>query len=263
MLPGRRAQSWRHQPAFRRPRHFHEEPEINLVVRGGCVLGVGDRELRLAAGEGLLFQPGQDHVLYEASDDLDLFVMALSPALADRVVGFRALASSRRDVFRVFEPESARAELTGLASVADGQAAERRLADLFARTLRRSSSAHVVSRRAIELAHDDPTLSGAAVARRLGTASSQVSRRVHAELGVPLVEYRARVKLMRFVELVDSGRPLTGAALDAGFGSYAQCHRVFRRALGCSPQQYFTGARAAVDQQTASSASASPQGPYR
>jgi methylphosphotriester-DNA--protein-cysteine methyltransferase len=73
---------------------------------------------------------------------------------------------------------------------------------------------------------------------------------VHAELGVPLVEYRARMKLMRFVELVDSGRSLTRAALDAGFGSYAQCHRVFRRALDCSPQQYFTGARAEVDQKT-------------
>jgi AraC-like DNA-binding protein len=27
-------------------------------------------------------------------------------------------------------------------------------------------------------------------------------------------------------------------ALDAGFGSYTQFHRVFHRVLGCSPAQY-------------------------
>jgi methylphosphotriester-DNA--protein-cysteine methyltransferase len=77
-----------------------------------------------------------------------------------------------------------------------------------------------------------------------------VSRTFHAELGVPLVEYRARIKLMRFVALVDSGRSLTRAAFDAEFGSYAQCHRVFFRALRCSPRDYFAGAREQVDAAT-------------
>jgi hypothetical protein len=39
MQPGHRAQAWRHQPAFLRPRHFHEEPELNLVTRGTATFG--------------------------------------------------------------------------------------------------------------------------------------------------------------------------------------------------------------------------------
>jgi methylphosphotriester-DNA--protein-cysteine methyltransferase len=67
----------------------------------------------------------------------------------------------------------------------------------------------------------------------LATAPSFVSRRFHAEFGVPLVEYRARLKLMRFIALVDAGHSVTRAAFAAEFGSYAQFHRVFHRALGC------------------------------
>jgi AraC-like DNA-binding protein len=56
---------------------------------------------------------------------------------------------------------------------------------------------------------------------------------------------------MRFVHLVDQGATLTAAALAADFGSYAQCHRAFQRAAGCSPRDYFGGARSAVDEATA------------
>jgi len=250
MPPGRRAQIWRHQPAFRRPRHFHDEPELNLVVAGRCVVGVGDRIHVLTAGSGLFFQPGQDHVLVEASDDLDLFVTALSPALAERALGSGALAARQSTPFAVARVEALQNELAGLSAVADRGPVESRLPDLFAHAIRGASSTHVVSRRALEVARDEPTLSGAALARRLSTAPSLVSRRFRAEVGLTLVEYRARTKLMRFVELVDAGASLTRAALDAGFGSYAQCHRVFQRSVHCSPSDYFAGARAQVNAAT-------------
>jgi mannose-6-phosphate isomerase-like protein (cupin superfamily) len=85
MLAGRGAQAWRHQPAFRRPRHFHDEPELNVVLSGWCTVGIGERTVTLQAGDVVFFQPGQDHALLEESAHLDLFVMALTPELADRV----------------------------------------------------------------------------------------------------------------------------------------------------------------------------------
>jgi AraC-like DNA-binding protein len=55
---------------------------------------------------------------------------------------------------------------------------------------------------------------------------------------------------MHFVRLVDEGASLSSAALEAEFGSYAQFHRAFQRALGCSPRDYFRGARCAVEAAT-------------
>jgi AraC-like DNA-binding protein len=92
-----------------------------------------------------------------------------------------------------------------------------------------------------------PGASCSALASQLGTHPSNLSRVVARELGVPLVELRSRLKVGEFVRLVDSGRSFTQAALEAEFGSYAQCHRVFRRATGVAPRAYFAGARAEVD----------------
>jgi AraC-like DNA-binding protein len=250
MLAGRRAQIWRHQPEFRRPRHFHPEPELNVVVAGRCLLGVGDRTFSLSAGEMLLFQPGQDHALLGASEDLDLFVLALTPELAERAVGLRTLSSGVGGIFRVPNPGAVAQELAGLGRVADGLAVETRLAEQFVRALGSGPVTHALVRRAVEIVRTEPCISGGALARRLSAAPSLVSRRFHGDFGVPLVEYRARTKLMRFIALVDAGQPLTRAAFEAEFGSYAQCHRVFDRALGCSPSAYFAGARARLDAAT-------------
>ncbi|HEX6271884.1 MAG TPA: helix-turn-helix transcriptional regulator [Polyangiaceae bacterium] len=246
MLAGRRAQVWRHEPAFRRPRHFHREPEINLLVRGRCVLGIGDRSVSLSRGQSLFFEPGQDHELLEASDDLELFVLALSPELAERAFGARPSCSiPEGDPPRMVS--SMHAELAGLAHVSDVATAERRLAELFVRAVDGAPKAHVRSHRALASLRVERDVSEATLARRLGVDPSELSRRFRADLGVTLVEYRARLRLMRFVELVDRGISMTRAALDADFGSYAQCHRVFRRVFGCAPTDYFQGARHELD----------------
>ena len=57
--------------------------------------------------------------------------------------------------------------------------------------------------------------------------------------GVSLVDYRNRLRLDRFVALLDrGGTNLLEAALEAGFGSYSQFHRVFRSRLHATPREY-------------------------
>ncbi len=90
--------------------------------------------------------------------------------------------------------------------------------------------------------HEDLTLDGQALAKRLGVNASKLARTFKAEMGSSLVEYRNRMRLERFLGLVDrGGGNLLEAALDAGFGSYAQFHRVFRAMLGATPKEYLTG----------------------
>ncbi|WP_437956081.1 helix-turn-helix transcriptional regulator [Sorangium sp. So ce119] len=250
MLAGRRAQVFRHQPQYRRPRHFHEEPEINLVARGAGIMAVGERVVPVVAGTLLYFAPGQDHALLEESMDFVLYVAALRPELAARIGG----AASKVALDAVQLTPAVRAEelalLGALDRARDTSVVEHRLAELFERSLSNVPLPHVVSRRIFELLRRDPSLPGAALAARLHTGESGISRRFRKDVGVNVVEYRARLKLMQFVAEVDRGASFARAAYAVGFGSYAQCHRVFTRALGCAPQAYFGGQRAALTEMT-------------
>jgi AraC-like DNA-binding protein len=247
MLPGRRAQAWRYDPAFRRPRHFHEEPEINIVTRGSARLGVGDQEVSVQAGDVLLFQPGQDHVLETASADFDLFVVGLTPALTARVAG--TLPAATGCTLRWSEDVllAAAAELAASNELVDTTTIEQRLGDLFQRVNAQLARMPALSRRALRGLVTEPSLGGEALASRLTVPASTMSRGFHRDVGVRFVEYRARLRLMRFIDLVDRGASFTRAAHEADFGSYAQCHRIFQQATGCSPKAYFAGARKRVD----------------
>jgi AraC-like DNA-binding protein len=85
----------------------------------------------------------------------------------------------------------------------------------------------------------DPTLERDELGRKLGITPGRLGRAVKAALGEPLCDYRNRMRLQRFFAIVDpTGGNLLAAALDAGFGSYAQFHRVFHKIFGCSPIEH-------------------------
>src|SRR5690606_14723991 len=80
---------WKHAPSMggRRPRHFHAEPELNIVLSGSAVFGIGERRVELSAGELIVFPPGQDHVLLGCSADLYLFAAGMVPELSLDILG--------------------------------------------------------------------------------------------------------------------------------------------------------------------------------
>jgi AraC-like DNA-binding protein len=98
--------------------------------------------------------------------------------------------------------------------------------------------------RAVELMHRLPGLERAQLAARLGTTESRLGKLFKAEMGFSVGDYRNRLRLEAFLRLVErSGGNLLEAALDAGFGSYAQFHRVFRNLLGTTPREYLLGSK--------------------
>jgi AraC-like DNA-binding protein len=85
----------------------------------------------------------------------------------------------------------------------------------------------------------DPAMGGKQIAARLDISLSRLARVFKSEMGMSLVEYRNRLRLDRFGVLLDRGRTnLLEAALAAGFGSYAQFHRVFRALRHMTPREY-------------------------
>ena len=82
-------------------------------------------------------------------------------------------------------------------------------------------------------------MGGKEIASALDISLSRLSRVFKAEMGMSLVEYRNRARLDRFDVLLQKGHSnLLEAALAAGFGSYAQFHRVFRAIRRTTPSAY-------------------------
>jgi transcriptional regulator GlxA family with amidase domain len=85
----------------------------------------------------------------------------------------------------------------------------------------------------------DPGLSCGAIAAELDVSTTTLTRTFKREAQMSVVEYRNELRLARFLENADAeGKNLLGAALAAGFGSYAQFHRVFRARFGRPPREY-------------------------
>jgi AraC-like DNA-binding protein/quercetin dioxygenase-like cupin family protein len=242
-----RAHVWKFSWEYggRRPRHFHAEPELNLIVAGSATFGVGTSTLSVKAGELLGFAPGQDHVLLDTSPDLYLFAIGMAPALSAEVLrSMRAPGSTALHVRLTssdFKALTTRAE-----GIVDRSGIDQQGAELWehAHSVLRSSAQyarmHVLTRRSLQLIGEDPELDRDVLAQKLRTNPTTLSRYFHRDLGMTLVQYRTRQRLMRLIDLLDKGKAnLASAAKAAGFGSYSQCHRVFAAELGCSPREFF------------------------
>ena len=99
---------------------------------------------------------------------------------------------------------------------------------------------HPAVTKATRMLADDPSASGGALAERLEVSAGRFARVFKSEMGVSLVHYRNQLRLERFLKIMDAGDSnMSDAALAAGFGSYAQFHRVFQSLRGVTPRAYF------------------------
>jgi AraC-like DNA-binding protein len=105
-------------------------------------------------------------------------------------------------------------------------------------TARVSARSPVVVK-AAQLLANDPAMTSEELGARLRLSASRMARVFKSEMGMSVVEYRNRLRLERFLTLLDQrGDNLLDAALQAGFGSYAQFHRVFLALRGTTPGKF-------------------------
>ncbi|MBN2574426.1 MAG: helix-turn-helix domain-containing protein [Deltaproteobacteria bacterium] len=244
-----RAFVWKYSPVNwgRRPRHFHIEPEINLVASGRAAFGIGETVVEVEQGDLLRFPPAQDHVLLAASPDLYLFAIGMDPALSSDVL--RAEADQVMLPLRLRLPDGDfRALVNRASAIVDRDGVEQPCAELWehaywlgARPRAHSAATmHVLTRRALSAVSQAPDLGLDLLSSRMRTAGSEISRYFHRDVGMTFVRFRTRLRLLRLIRLMDGGDVTLGEAADrAGFGSYSQCHRAFQAELGCSPQRFF------------------------
>jgi AraC-like DNA-binding protein len=91
----------------------------------------------------------------------------------------------------------------------------------------------------------DPSMSFRALAQQLRVSQGHLTRSFKRHTGTSIVDYRNDLRLAHFLgKAKDKPDALVEAARDAGFGSYAQFHRVFRARFGQGPREYFFERRA-------------------
>jgi AraC-like DNA-binding protein len=215
---------------------------------------MGEKVLNVQAGDILWWPPGHDHVLLEASADFDLFVVGVTPELSRRVLSpptSTGVSSHVRSRLPATEAARWMAVCSAPINKLDPSAIDTRVGDLWLEAHSYHPShplPHHFTVRALASLLSRPELARNDVAELVRVCPTELSRHFRRDLGLTLTTYRTRIKILHFIREVDRGATnLLSASLAAGFGSYSQCHRAFRQALGCSPREFFdTNTRATM-----------------
>jgi AraC-like DNA-binding protein len=242
------------------PVHHHRELEFNLVTSGTARYFLGDRRYDLARGSLVWLFPAQDHVLLERTAEYRHWVVCFRPEMVAHVcrtepetpltksnpVGWycRRLAAPAFDhLHETMNGILARRSDTLLFNGGLGYVL--RLAwTLFLEAEAMPNGqvlpSYVEQAAALLRSPDGNELSVVQIAERVGVSAPYLSRRFAATVGMTLPAFRNRCRVERFLQNVryrrDRDETLLEAALAAGFGSYAQCHRIVVEVTGKSPR---------------------------
>lgn len=237
-------------------RHHHAELELNLVTAGEGTYLLGNRRYSIRRGDLLWLFPAQEHVLVEQSSDFAMWIAVFRRRAVKRFVMDESTCSLLESRFdgdtcrklsnvEVLRFEDLFVELSsagdaGLMNAGLGYAllhawkCFQHAAAVPAREL------HPAVERAVALLGDHADYSLEETARKVGLSPSRLSRLFKEQTGSTMVDFRNRLRIEKFQQVYGNGlhHTLLEAALEAGFGSYPQFHRVCRGLLGCSPQEY-------------------------
>ena len=249
---------WHYRHRGRNAMHRHAELELNLITSGSGLYLIENRKYEIRRGDLLWLFPGQEHVLVEQSPDFEMWIGVFKPKAVERIANdangkiLRQKNPAGEFCRRLPQPELARleklfAEISathaqpalfnaglGYAMLSAWQHFEH-AADVPVRDV------HPAVEKAARLIRHESNLLGLdELARRAGLSSHRLSRLFKQQTGVALVDFRNRQRIEKFLEFYGTGqrRTMLDAALEAGFGSYAQFHRVFKRVRGCSPVEH-------------------------
>jgi AraC-like DNA-binding protein len=248
--------------------HWHEELELNIVLKGAAAYLVGRNRVDLTPNVLLWLFPEPEHILVDQSPDFEMWILVFRPGLLQQVCSDPSTA-----LLLEHAPE-------GLFCRRLSQPMLQRLGNLCQEMLQAQSETmrfnlglgflllsawsayqkanepvivkgiHPAVAQTVHLLLND--LEKAALpelAQRVGLSPSRLSRLFQQQTGMSLTAFRNQVRVRRVTQMVDA-QPVTTLleiALQAGFGSYAQFHRVFKQVMGASPRAYFSATSASSE----------------
>lgn len=224
----------------RLPEHEHGVTELNLLVAGRVRYRALGETFEVSRGEVLVLAQGVRHELIEASDDVAMWVVEseLEPAqgrleqlavLAPTSSWMQAAVTVTKKLWMRPSSERARSLESELA----------RLLEHFepgSRPPLQPLHPAVTKARLICEQEVMDSLEMDVLARRAGISGSRLAHLFQAQLGLSPLQYKNFARLQHFIRERSGDKPtILRAALRAGFGSYAQFHRIFHQVCGVAP----------------------------
>lgn len=239
--------------------HKHDELECNLVVRGSGTYLINSRKIGITPHSILWLFPGQDHILLEQSPDFAMWILLIKPDYLHQICTDDQSSTLLQDnppgnFSRYLTDHQAKKLWENCQEIA---AAEKQLSFfnvglgyilLSAWSMYQKASAlslgeyvHPSVEKAARLINDGLKSDDlTTLAQKVGLSPHRLSRLFKQQTDVSLTDFRNNCRLERFLDLYQYGqsRTMLDAALQAGFGSYAQFYRVFKQITGIAPAVY-------------------------
>jgi AraC-like DNA-binding protein len=238
--------------------HGSGELELNLVVSGTANYAIDAETYRVSGRSLIWIFPEQEQARLEPSEDFQAWFVKFRPELlaqACRSPAYEALRERRPEgtfcrklskaAAKRLDAHCSALSLPGLdvahlnAGLAylllSGWSEFQKAADE-----KEASGLHPAVEKAARILRAEPaTGSLNQLAKTCGASASWLSRLFRQQMSISLVEYRNHCRIERFFELYRRGQPrnIAQTAAEAGFGSYAQFHRVFRKKVGYGPAE--------------------------
>jgi AraC-like DNA-binding protein len=230
------------------PAGTHAFIEVAWVLEGRAIYRVGDREIVVERGQGIVIPARLEH-----ATRIEPGTRASSAWLACELVSSVAASLGRR-VFADATLMADARDLEQLGALLTAEAAEAQAGQLLAVDSLAEALVVAVVRRApcVSSAPRDPRLTSALalidahyaealtvddLARAAGLSRFHFSRMFRDALGMSPYQYLQRIRLERARELLASGHPVTEAALSVGYRDLGRFAKAFREHFGCAPSQ--------------------------
>ncbi len=220
--------------------HDHEWPQLLYAITGAMTVNSGTTSWMIPAGKAVLIPGLRRHsirmwgevsmrTLYLSPEldsaalrDSDCRVLAVSPLLRELILRVIEMAALDRRV-----PEHARLAAVVLDEI--GRAAVTPLELPVPADVRGAAVAHEV------LAAPGEAAGLGALARRHGVGRRTLERIFRGETGMSFGMWQQKARLLYSVRALAESRPVTEAALDAGYSSVSAYIAAFKRTFGCTP----------------------------
>ena len=253
--PGHEGRAWEFSFPWRdmKTPHRHDLYEANLITTGRGAYLIEGRRVELLPGTLIWLRPNQAHQLLKVNHQFSMDIWLFEDSLMRRFLQENhPLFQAQTEEIQLTQLSHERSQwLSRLKSSLDSDASPHLVNTVvsfaFLEFIREDVTPHCGDRKvssslkkALDLLHQKD--------HSLGSLSLQVdchptwlSRQFKNQLGISLTDYRQDLKLQKFIDLrrENPNRTLISVALDAGFGSYAQFHRVFKKSTGKVPRAFF------------------------